>query len=151
MNWQLGIALYAAGISTLVLIWRLVEFYIEKVGRIRVEVSYITQVPVYNTSEWGVPQYCLSVTVTNLSKHRRSIDKPSLQTDIKIGGLNRFAYIDFTGNTSYPIALDPGDKKEINYNKEILHDKFKKSDVKRVRFLIKDTLGKSYHSKWISI
>jgi hypothetical protein len=35
-KWQIVIALYAAVISTLVLIWRLIEFYLEKAGRIKV-------------------------------------------------------------------------------------------------------------------
>ncbi len=150
-NWQLVIALYAAVISTLVLIWRLIEFYFEKAGRIRVRLKYITQIPVSFSYELGVPVLYLSVIITNFSNHRRSIERPSFQTDIMMENKNKFSFIDFTDSTHYPISLDPGERREINYNKITIDEKFNKIGVKKIRVFIEDTLDKSYHSNWISI
>jgi len=150
MDWQLVIAIYATVISTLVLIWRLVEFYLEKAGRIKVKIKLITKIAVFNNILGDRILY-YSVEVTNFSNHKRLIERPRFKTDLLFDGENIFSYIDFTDAIQYPLPFEPGEKREILYKKADIDEKFKRLQVKRIKAVIEDTLGKYYRSNWVSL
>jgi hypothetical protein len=149
MNWQLGIALYAAGISTLVLIWRLIEYYFEKAGRIKVRAKQNYGFFVFGDYSLSNPIWHITAKVTNFSKHKRLIDRPYIITDLKFDGKNQFSFIDLTDSTKYPLALKPGEMREIKFKKEDIDKEFKSKGVKKIKILIEDTLDKSYKSNWV--
>ena len=75
----------------MVLIWRLIEFYFEKAGRIKVVAIIMPRYKIWDDPTFDDPTQKLIVTITNFSKHRRIIEAPNIVTDIKIREGNVFA------------------------------------------------------------
>jgi hypothetical protein len=151
MNWELGIALYAAGISTLVLIWKLVEYYLEKAGRIKVVVKIMPRYKLWADPTFDDPTQKLIVTVTNFSKPRRIIEAPNIVTDIKIKEENIFTLGSILARSRFPITLESGEKKEFYYDKDEYYHYYKGEGVTKIQISFTDTLNKSYKSKWVSL
>jgi hypothetical protein len=133
MNWQLGIALYAAGISTLVLIWRLIEYYLEKSGRIKVVASIMPRYKLWADPAFDDPTQKLIINVTNFSKHNRLIEAPKIVTDIKIKEENIFTLANFDTCDNFPMTLEPGGRQLFLYGKDEYYHWYKNNGVKRIQ------------------
>ena len=150
VNWELVIAIYAAGISTMVLIWMLIEYYFEKAGRIKIVAIIMPRYKVWADPTFDDPTQKLIVTITNFSKHKRLIESPNIVTDIRIKENKIFTLENIDTCNNFPMALEPGEKKDFLYSKDVFYFWYKENGVKKIQILVTDTLNKSYKSKWIS-
>jgi hypothetical protein len=149
MNWQLGIALYAAVLSTMVLIWRLIEYYFEKAGRVKV-VAFIRKMALLNKEHLQVSSYInIEIALTNFSKHNRLIEKPIIITDKTTDEQNKYSNLGFPKEIIFPLKLEPGEKHKLLVEKVHYYEELKRKGIKKIKISVTDTLNKTYKSKWI--
>ncbi|RFF30366.1 hypothetical protein [Wenzhouxiangella sediminis] len=95
----------------------------------------------------------LYVEIKNCGEKQRFIEKPALKLSEKIDGENAFYITTVNDPHSWPQKLEPGAvfKKETNLRN--LHQKLtsKISRRAKLRFEVRDTLGKTYKSKWFKM
>lgn len=150
------IALYAAFISTVTIMWNIINSIIEKTTRVKINIGINTQFTgVAGVGIIGSPKLVLSIIVTNISPFDLYIGKPMLQgkgfgpIPRKIEGHN--GYYVTKPNEYYPLHLKPREqfKTDIEINDKFLEmiKKYKKRDRLRVR--IADTAGKAFYSNKI--
>ena len=53
MDIKFWVSVYAATISTIVFVWRLYEFYYDRIGKLNVTINISSRTNVYNTGKIG--------------------------------------------------------------------------------------------------
>lgn len=150
MDYKLIVSLYAATISTIVLIWRLYEFYYDRRGKLNVKIKRNTKIPVSAGLHFGDSQMYLTTTIINVGKTKRLIEQPGFMADKKVDNQKYFNFLSFTNVIKYPISLDSGEKFEYEVTIDVIED-LKKKGITKIKAFIRDTHGKSYYSKWFEI
>jgi hypothetical protein len=134
---------YAPILATIVGLVQLVGYIRDRKPKILVEASIGTQLPIIGgrSGEW---EKTLFITITNLSRERRIIERP--QIIIKENGKKQYATIVDFNATDYPKSLSPGEPHTVRISIKDLSDlPPKRSD--NVRFMVRDTFKKKYKSK----
>jgi len=150
MDYKLIVSIYAAIISTFVLIWRLYEFYYDRRGKLNVKIKSNTKVTYIGNSKSGNSQIYLTTTIINVGKTKRLIEQPSFISNVKIYNKVHFNFLSLTNIIKYPIALDCGEKFEYEVPYEALEE-MKEKGVQKMKAIIRDTYGKSHYSSWFKI
>jgi hypothetical protein len=151
MDYKFWLSIYAAVTSTIVFLWRLYEFYLDRRGKLKISNSYITQFPLYENKNIGKGEVFFVVTITNFSKNKRQIEIPRFKLNTKIDGKEYFNFVDFNATEKFPRTLEPGDKYSYKINSKVIKSKFKKTGVSEIKTMIIDTYGKKYYSKWFKV
>jgi hypothetical protein len=150
--WTLIIAAYAALISSLVLIWRLIEFYLERSGRIKIKVGWITKIEQYSYG-LGEPKAFLNVKIINFSRNKRIIERPQIKIHPRFKNSNDkiFSYINPFDSTAFPFTIEHGETMSIEYPLGEVHNSFKNKGIRKIKILVRDSLNKKYTSKWFEL
>lgn len=151
MEYQIPLSIYAAIVSTIVFLWRLYEFYLERRGKLKIYNSYNTQYQIDANKNIESDQTFFAITITNLSKNKRQIEIPRFKLDTKINGQNYFNFVDINSTEKFPKSLESGDKYTYKVNSKVIENKLKKSGVSKFKTIIIDTYGKKYYSNWFRI
>jgi hypothetical protein len=151
MDYKFWLSIYAAVTSTIVFLWRLYEFYLDRRGKLKISNSYITQFPLCENKNIGKGEVVFVVTITNFSKNKRQIEIPRFKLNTKIDGKGYFNFVDFNATEKFPRTLEPGDKYSYKINSKVIKSKFKKTGVSEIKTMIIDTYGKKYYSKWFKV
>jgi hypothetical protein len=151
MDYKFWLSIYAAVTSTIVFLWRLYEFYLDRRGKLKISNSYITQFPLCENKNIGKGEVFFVVTITNFSKNKRQIEIPRFKLNTKIDGKEYFNFVDFNATEKFPRTLEPGDKYSYKINSKVIKSKFKKTGVSEIKTMIIDTYGKKYYSKWFKV
>jgi hypothetical protein len=151
MDYKFWLSIYAAVTSTIVFLWRLYEFYLDRRGKLKISNSYITQFPLCENKNIGKGEVVFVVTITNFSKNKRQIEIPRFKLNTKIDGKEYFNFVDFNATEKFPRTLEPGDKYSYKINSKVIKSKFKKTGVSEIKTMIIDTYGKKYYSKWFKV
>ncbi len=150
MDYKLIVSIYAAIISTVVLIWRLYEFYYDRKSRLEVKIRRNTKIPVSANLNFGESKMYLTTTIVNVGKPKRLIEQPIFMGNKKVDNQKYFNYLSFTNVAKYPIALDSGEKYEYEVANDVIED-LKAKGISKIRAVIRDTHGKSHYSKWFEL
>lgn len=150
MDYNFLISIYAATISTFVFIWRIYEFYHDRIGKLNIKIKQNTKIPVSANFKFGESQMYLTTTIINIGKTKRLIEQPSFVSNIKIDNKVHFNFISFTNVNKYPIALESGEKYEYEVTNDVIEE-LKTKGVSKIKAVIRDTHGKSHYSKWFVI
>ena len=151
MDYKFLVSIYAAIVSTIVFLWRVYEFYIDRRGKLKITNGYVTQIPFYVNQEIGNTESFFTVTITNHSKNRRQIEIPRFKLDKKLDKKEYFNFVDFNSTEKFPKSLEPGDKYSYKVNSKVIENELKKNGVSEIKTIIIDTYGKKYYSKWFKI
>jgi hypothetical protein len=151
MDYKFWLSIYAAVTSTIVFLWRLYEFYLDRRGKLKISNSYITKFPLCENKNIGKGEVFFVVTITNFSKNKRQIEIPRFKLNTKIDGKEYFNFVDFNATEKFPRTLEPGDKYSYKINSKVIKTKFKKTGVSAIKTMIIDTYGKKYYSKWFEV
>lgn len=144
------VSIYAAIISTFVLIWRLYEFYYDRRGKLMVTIKRNTKVAYMGNSKSGDAQIYLTTTIINVGKTKRFIEQPSFISNVKIDKKEHFNFLSLTNIIKYPIALDCGEKFEYEVPYEAIEE-LKDRGIQKMKSIIRDTHGKRHYSSWFKI
>lgn len=144
------VSVYAAIISTIVLIWRLYEFYYDRRGKLDVKIKRNTKIPVSYNLIFGETQMYMTTIIINVGKTKRLIEQPSFISNLKVNNKEHFNFINFTNIVNYPVALDSGEKFEYEVTIDV-NEELKEKGVKKIKAIIRDTHGKNHYSKWFEI
>lgn len=90
----------------------------------------------------------ISIFILNDGSVPAFVSRPFVITPIRKDGFNRFDLVNFRENTNYPVKLEPGQEHCVEFDIVNFLDNF--SQIKwyrRVRFGVRDSLGKDYLSK----
>lgn len=150
---------YAAIISTIALVWNIVNSILEKLSRIKVEAKFFDSF--FGSSDNGEiirGATVLSITITNASKKIKYINRPKLKLSYKALFANKkmdeVNLIELKNKTIWPIELKPEFTVTLNYplRKEGT-EWFLSSDKDKENFkvIVTDTVNKKYYSKKIKI
>ena len=154
MDYKLIVSIYAAIISTFVLIWRLYEFYYDRRGKFNVKIKRNTKYTYIGNSQSGNSQMYLTTVITNIGKTKRLIEQPSFISNLKIDKKEHFNFLSLTNIIKYPITLDCGEKFEYEVPYEAIEkvkEKVKEKGVLKIKAIIRDTHGKNHYSSWFKI
>ena len=157
MNWmtpEVLIAIYAAAISTFVFIWKLIERYNEIRGRIQIDSKIMTQTIVNYDRTLGDSQVVLTFKIINKGHQPRYVERPGLETNRETERGKYLQPINLEDKTTYPIILNAGQVFETSVDLTDIRQTFANMDLrkaKRIRAYCKDTFGKTYKSKWMSL
>ena len=151
-NIALFLSIYSSVLATTVFIWRIFEFYIDRVGKFNIRVENVTIFPVYSNMRLG-DEYSemVKLSVTNVSKNARHVKEPSIETNKSMDGGKIFSLIIRNEIGNFPKKLEPGEQFEYSVEKNELSRHFKTKGVTRIRFVLQDTHLKIVKSKWIKI
>jgi len=150
MDYKLIVSIYAAIISTIVLIWRLYEFYYDRRGKFTVKIKRNTKFTYIGISLAGDGQNYLTTVITNVGKTKRLIEQPSFIGNVKVEKKEHINFLSFTNIIKYPMTLDSGEKFEYDVPYETI-DELKEKGITKVKAIIRDTHGKSHYSSWFKI
>ena len=150
MDYKLLVSLYAAAISTIVLVWRLYEFYYDRRGKLSVKIKRNTKIPVSTNLKFGESQMFLTTTIINVGTTKRFIESPSFISNVKVNNQKHFNFLSFTNVVKYPFSLDSGEKFEYEVTIDVIED-LKEKGVTKIKAIIRDTQGKCHYSKWFKI
>ena len=150
MDYKLIVSIYAAVISTVVLVWRLYEFYYDRKSKLNIRIRQNTKIPVSSNLKFGESQMYLTTTIINIGKPKRMIEQPIFISNNKVDNQKHFNFISFTNVVNYPIPLDSGEKHVYEVTNDVIED-LRVKGVTKIKALIRDTHGKSHYSKWFEI
>jgi hypothetical protein len=150
MDYKLIVSIYAAIISTFVLIWRLYEFYYDRRGKFTVKIKRNTKITYIGNSKLGDSQMYLTTTIINVGKTKRLIEQPCFISNVKMDNGPYINFLMLTNIIKYPITLDCGEKFEYEVPYEAIEE-LKEKDVLKIKAIIRDTHGKSHYSNWFKI
>lgn len=149
------IAGYAAIVSTITLVWNIINSINQNKSKIKVFTYFTTSFehsPMLRvTSEviWN-----LTIDIINHSKYKKYIEQPLIKFPEMIDGENKFKVTDLKKVINYPQELEPGQKfqTDIRPCESLLNliNQLSKDNLK-FQVLIKDTQGKEYFSKKIKL
>lgn len=159
------IAGYAAVISTLVFVWRIIEFFDDRRGKLKIylnEKKIASPIRIEDLPDFvkkipeDLPNYQLGfkrnieINIINFSKNKRLISNfPSIEI-YKSELNNKELYFNpATMIKEYPLALEPGENFKIEIPLEDLLAE-NKGDIE-IQCNIDDTYGKKYKSKTLKI
>lgn len=149
------IALYAAIISTMALLWNIINSILEKLPRIKVYAGISARF--FNVVGVGVspPEFIIAIKITNLSTYDMYIEEPSIKLPEKIDEVHDSLFVtSFHENIRYPAVIKP--REQLNVYIKIspeLIEKLKKIKRKRsmIRIKVEDTTGKVFYSNKLSV
>ncbi len=150
MDYKLIVSIYAAIISTIVLIWRLYEFYYDRRGKFTVKIKRNTKFTYIGNSLSGEGQSYLTTVIINVGKTKRLIEQPSFIGNVKVENKKHFNFLSITNIIKYPLILDSGEKFEYEVPYETIEE-LKEKGITKVKAIIRDTHGKSHYSSWYEI
>jgi hypothetical protein len=150
MDYKLIVAIYAAIVSTIVFIWRLYEFYVDRKTKFNIKINRVTKIPVSANFKLAESQTFLTTTIINVGKPKRHIEQPFFKADKKIDGQNPFSFLSFNNVIKYPVTLDSGEKFVYDVTNDVTEE-LKRKGVLKIKAIVRDTHGKSYESKWFEI
>jgi hypothetical protein len=150
MDYKLIVSIYAAIISTIVLIWRLYEFYYDRRGKFTVKMKRNTKFTYIGNSLSGDGQNYLTTVIINVGKTKRLIEQPSFIGNVKVENKKYFNFLSITNIIKYPLTLDSGEKFEYEVPYETIEE-LKEKGITKVKAIIRDTHGKSHYSSWYKI
>jgi len=143
------IGIYAAFVSTFLLIWEVYKHITDKKSRMLVTGSFRHQANVYYGGGVGEVELFFWIEVINRGNYQKLIQKPGFESNIR-NGEKFHSLLDLHDKNKYPYPLGPGEVYNY-YFKADSFDHFKKQGVRKVRIVVNDTTGKKYHSRWIKI
>lgn len=147
------IAIYGAALSTVILIWKLIENINANRGRIKVRL-YTMNVALTYTTHVGDFEEMLAFEITNKGKDERFISsEPGLE--VRIPKQENKCLSLTSPNPLKPIAfpkqLVRGEKIDPFYNLKTVLASLQKSNANKIRGYVVDTLGKRYYSNWVKV
>lgn len=151
MDYKFWISIYAAVISTVVFIWRLYEFYYDRIGKLSINIRLVSRTNIYNTGDIGQTESFLIVDIVNIGKNKRFIEKPIFQSDINFEGQKYLNLCRTDIIKKFPICLEPGEKFEFDLPFDKFGQELKKARVTKIKGIIYDTHKKSYCSTWFKL
>lgn len=157
MDWSAPetiIALYAAGLSTIVFIWQVIEKLNESKGKIAVDIAIKSQWLVFQNRQLGRAELILQIKITNKGKHPRYIGRPGLEFDEATSMGKVITPINTEDIRQFPMQIGRGETTELNFELANLRASINNTDLtglKKVRGYTKDTLGETYNSKWMPL
>jgi len=150
MDYKLIVAIYAAIVSTIVFIWRLYEFYVDRKSKFNIKINRVTKIPVSAKYKLAESQTFLTTTIINVGKPKRHIEQPNFKADKKVDGQKYFNFLSFDNVKKYPITLDSGEKFVYDVTNDVTEE-LKTKGVFKIKAIVTDTHGKSYESKWFKL
>ena len=150
MEYKLIVSIYAAVVSTIVFIWRLYEFYVDRRTKFNITLKRNTQIPVCANYKFGESQTFLTTTIINIGKPKRHIEQPIFKANKKVDGQEFFNFLSFENVIKYPVTLDSGEKFEYEVTNDVIEE-LKTKGITKIKAIVRDTHGKSYESKWFEI
>lgn len=143
------LGIYAAIISSILLLWELFKYFHDKRSKMLVTGSIRDSLPI---DHYGRPmewQKNFFIEVTNRGNYSRFIHKPSFESDVKKGN-KFFSVIDLHDKKKYPYPLSPGEVYSYYFEVDGFA-KAKEQGASKIRISVYDTNGKKYYSNWIDI
>lgn len=141
------IAIYAAIVGSVALIWQITVFILDKIGRIRVSVSYMTEVMIIGGS--ADARLIFDVFITNTGARTRYINHPRLTLKI---AKTTFQPLNKTEKRIFPYELKPGEQIEFKFEKkDLLPSLGEIVEGEKIKFKVTDTHLKKYESSWLEI
>lgn len=141
------LAVYGSVISTMALSWNIVQYIRSRKGKLKINASLNTKIPVTNSRSTMSAFTSIDISVVNLSEKTRYVKQPRFELDqVK----NRFMdFLDLDNPIKYPVELSPGQEFTVWYNlQNIDEDSFNKIVADKFKIFIVDTHGKEYKSQW---
>lgn len=149
------IASYAALVSTVALLWNIFTVINQNRTKLKITAGItasfeaIPGLGAVSDTNWN-----LSVTITNLSKSTKYIERPLIVLPQKINGDKRFQSVSVPEIQNYPVSLEPGEKltRDIRLGESLLNLINKlKTTRGNVRIVVQDTTGKEYYSNSVKL
>lgn len=148
----LYLSIYSSILATTVFVWRIFEFYSDRIGKFNLRAETLTVFPVYHDNRIGDEYFIqIRLTVTNVSKNARHIKQPMFEMDKGEKGKKIFSLLSFQDTQSYPKKLEPGEVFEYTVLKEDLCRNIEGKGAKKVRFIVLDTHSSKFKSKWVEL
>ena len=151
MDFKFWVSVYAATISTIVFIWRLYEFYYDRIGKLNISIKNSTRTNVYANGNISRPELFLIVEIVNIGKNKRFIEQPIFVTNLKEKDKKFLNLIRTDKIQKFPICLEPGEKFEYDLPFDEMYQSLKSNKVFKLKAIIEDTHRKKYFSKWFNI
>lgn len=148
------IALYAALISTVTLIWNISNAILEKLPRVSVQLSCNAKIPFIPGVAVGKPNNILTIKITNKSIFDIYIKRPGIKFQEKIDGHDCYYVTPLNESVTYPIHIKPREQycTDIDLGSNILNLLLKcKNQNGNIRIMVTDTTDKIFYSNKISI
>lgn len=148
------IAIYAAFISTVTLIWTIVNVILEKLPRISVQLSCNAKIAFIPGVAVSKPNNILTIKITNKSIFDMYIKKPGIKFREKIDGHDCYYITPLKESVTYPIHIKPREQysTDIDLGTNVLELLLKcKNQKGKVRIKVTDTTDKNFYSNRISI
>jgi hypothetical protein len=149
LNLEGYLGIYAAIISSILLLWELLKYFHDKRSKMLVTGGIRDSLPI---DHYGRPmgwRKYFFVEVTNRGNYPRFIHKPGFESNVKHDN-KYFSVIDISDNKKYPYPLSPGEVYSYCFETDDFPDVRAKGGTK-IRIGVNDTNGKRYYSKWIEI
>jgi hypothetical protein len=148
------LAIYAAVISTLALLWNIIQAVFQYRARLFVEYSFgFTLTTDHLGHINGGKEHYLSCRVTNAGRQVRHIEKPMLQVSREFGRRRFLKVVQIDERVAFPRELKAGEVFDLRLNLQDLFDQAldtKRSSC-RIWFVVYDTLHRRYTSKKFSV
>lgn len=149
---------YAAVISTITLIWNIVNTIIDKLSIIEIKSStFISAFTVVESNESIIGAEVLCISIVNSSKKVKYINRPKFKLSYKaiLGNeeLDEVNLINLQKKETWPIALKPEEEIVLNYPLRDGTEWFLTDESKNATFkvMVKDTINKTYYSKKLKV
>ena len=151
MDYKFWISIYASVISTVVFVWRLYEFYYDRIGRLNVEIKTSSKFNLSIQVENSKSELFLIVSIVNIGKNKRFVEHPRFQSNLNFEGKKYLNLVRKDVVQKYPICLEPGQKFEYDLPYHEIENTLKNAGVSKIKARVYDTHGKVYYSKWFKI
>lgn len=142
------IALYAAVVGTTALVWQIIQYIIEKRGKINLDLVDSDHVEEHGGEIINVTEV-YDLYITNMGAKNRFINTPRL----KFKSAKKSFEIALPADTRrFPLELRPGQKESFSYRQEDLFEIFPELEEKEeIQFFLFDTAKRKYVSNWIKV
>lgn len=149
MKNELILSIYASFVATLVLIWEILKFIIEKKSKIKVKLTY-TVIPKLNLfDDKHFLKGYFEVTILNKGHSDIYIDNRYIFEKKTNKTLNFFPVYNFDPTLKFPIIIKP--KQSIKENVDVNYVLGLVKEGDDLRIYLTDSLDKKYYSNFLKI
>ncbi|MPW25963.1 hypothetical protein GC105_09185 [Alkalibaculum sp. M08DMB] len=149
----MGIAIYAAVVSTITLVWTIIIQILEKVPRVKISANVYAGREALEGKGVLYADYAIGIRVTNKSIYDIYITQIYVKLAEKVDGDTKYMISPKKGNLEYPIQLKSRDQFIIAVELDTMWDLFRSSNNKdkKIRIMAMDTTDKEFKSNKIEL
>jgi hypothetical protein len=148
MNIENLISVYAALLSSILLIWELFKYFHDRRSKMMVKGRLADSLPIDHMGRPMKWTKYFFIEVINRGNYPRYIYKPGLIGNKKD---NKYlSMLDINEAKKYPYLLSPGEVYTYHFEYSELSEALEKG-ITKLRVHVTDTNGKTYRSKWINL